>query len=320
MPVPYPRDVRCVVIDDVEQMAEKSADWGDLDVQFVCEHLSAGDLMGRLVGVEALVVMRERTPIDRTMIEQLPSLRLIVSTGARNASIDLDACKDNGVHVAYAVAPSLAAAQLTWALLLAAARGLPAAVTAVRQGGWWLHTPGIDLEGKRLGLIGLGHIGRCVARYGAVFDMDVVAWSPHLTRERCQEAGARLVDLPQLMSTSDFVSVHLVSAPSTRGIVGSHELNMMQSTSWLINTSRANLVDSSALVAALQDGRMAGAAIDVFDIEPPDLHDPLRTLPNVIATPHIGYATDRQLAGWYRQVAQQIKDFRAGGSPASPRD
>lgn len=310
--VHYPRHVRCVVIDDIEKVAEKSADWGDLDVEFVCEHLSPGELMQRLIGAEILVVMRERTPIDRAMIAQLPALRLIVTTGARNASIDLDACNDYGVRVASAAAPSLAAAQLTWALLLAAARGLPTAVEAVRQGGWWLQSPGIDLEGRRLGLIGLGYIGTAVARYGTAFGMDVVAWSPNLTHERCQESGARLVDLPELMSTSDFVSVHLVASPSTYGVVGSKELNMMRPASWLINTSRASLVNSSALVETLRNGRIAGAAIDVFDVEPPETHDPLRSLPNVIATPHIGYVTDRQLEAWYAQASRQITDFRQG--------
>lgn len=310
--------MRCVVLDDLEGMAAASTDWSGLEVEFLTEHFTPEELILRLSGVEALVVMRERTPVDRELLEHLPSLRLIVSTGARNSSIDLDACTARGVLVGAAPASSSAAAQLTWALLLAAARGLPDALSTVRGGGWWLSRPGIDLEGRRLGLIGLGRMGSAVARYGTAFDMDVVAWSPNLTAARCRAVGAHFVDLSELMSTSDFVSLHLVSSPRTHGIIGDEQIRLMQSTSWLINTSRGALVDTSALVDALSNHRIAGAAIDVFDAEPLDSLDPLRSLPNVIATPHVGYATDRQLETWYRNVAEQLTGFVAGRPLSTP--
>lgn len=303
--------MRCVVLDDIERAAEASADWSGLEVRFLHEHLEETALAEELTEADAIVVMRERTAITSDLLSRLPKLRLIVTTGARNAAIDLAACRERSIVVCSAPGSGSAAAQLTWALLLAAARHLPQAVRDLRSGDWQAPL-GIDLEGKRLGVIGLGRLGTAVTRYGQAFGMDTVAWSPHLTTERCAAVGTMLVDLPELLTHSDFVSVHLVAAPSTRGLIGADQFRLMKSSAWLINTSRAALVDTAALVHALRTGEIAGAALDVFDAEPPPHDDPLRTLPNVLATPHIGYVTDRQFADWYAQAAEQLRAFQAG--------
>jgi phosphoglycerate dehydrogenase-like enzyme len=249
--------------------------------------------------------MRERTPLTRAVIERLPRLRLIASTGAANASIDLAAARERGIAVAHTGYTSHGAIELTWALLLAAVRSIPAEVNSVRDGGWQVAVGG-DLCGRTLGLLGLGRIGSAVARIGRAFEMDVVAWSANLTPERAAEAGARLVSKASVFRSADVVSLHLVLGERTRGIVGATELAQMKPSAWLVNTSRGPLVDELALIETLRAKRIAGAALDVFATEPLPPDHPLRTLPNVVATPHIGFVTRQTYETFYRDTVGNI--------------
>ncbi|MHB1734091.1 MAG: D-2-hydroxyacid dehydrogenase family protein, partial [Ferrimicrobium acidiphilum] len=253
------------------------------------------------------------TPLRKSLLERLPSLRLIVTTGMRNASIDVAAANQLGIVVCGTSGHSEPPAELTWALILALSRHIVDEVSSVRNNGLWQTSLGVDLYGKCLGLIGLGKIGNRVARVGAAFGMEVVAWSPHLTESRASEAGASLMEsLEALLATSDIVSIHLVLGEGTYGLLGRHELNQMRSTALLINTSRAAIVDQQALIEALQMGTIAGAGLDVFDHEPLAKDDPIRSTPNLIATPHLGYVTERNYSTFFEQVIEDIAAFATG--------
>jgi phosphoglycerate dehydrogenase-like enzyme len=231
--------------------------------------------------------MRERTPMTRTIIERLPKLRMIASTGTRNASINLKAAEERGVqvvHTGYTSAPTI---ELTWALILGSARNLVAENTSLRGGGWQ-QSVGDDLAGRTLGVLGLGNVGGAVARIGNAFGMKVIAWSQNLTTERAAEVGATLVSRDELFQAADVVTIHLVLSGRTRGLVGAAELALMKPTARMVNTSRGPIVVEADLVAALKGKTIAGAAIDVFDQEPLPLDHPFRALPNLLATPHIG--------------------------------
>jgi phosphoglycerate dehydrogenase-like enzyme len=270
------------------------------------DHLSDSDAVAaRLAPFDVVCVMSERTPLTRAVIERLPRLRLIASTGAANASIDLAAARERGIAVAHTGYTSHGAIELTWALLLAAVRSIPAEVNSVRDGGWQVAVGG-DLCGRTLGLLGLGRIGSAVARIGRAFEMDVVAWSANLTPERAAEAGARLVSKASVFRSADVVSLHLVLGERTRGIVGATELAQMKPSAWLVNTSRGPLVDELALIETLRAKRIAGAALDVFATEPLPPDHPLRTLPNVVATPHIGFVTRQTYETFYRDTVGNI--------------
>ncbi|KQZ70294.1 D-2-hydroxyacid dehydrogenase family protein [Nocardioides sp. Root151] len=309
--------LRCAVLDDYQAVAEGLADWAALDdvqVRFLHDHLPDEDACAEtLADADILVVMRERTPITATLLARLPRLKLVVTSGLRNASIDLDAARARGVVVCGTPSASEPPTELTWALVLGLARGLHVEVPSFASGGPWQSTLGADLHGAVLGVVGLGKIGSRVARIGQAFGMDVVAWSPHLTDERCAEVGVRrAADLPTLLAESDFTTLHLVLAEATRGIIGRAELAAMKPSAFLVNTSRAGLVDTPALVEALQDGRLAGAGLDVFDTEPLPLDDALRGLPNVLATPHLGYVTRRNYAGYFTGAVEDIAAWQAG--------
>jgi phosphoglycerate dehydrogenase-like enzyme len=263
-------------------------------------------------------VMRERTPLDRALIERLPRLRLIASTGSANASIDLAAARERGISVVHTGYSSHGAIELTWALILAALRSIPAEVGTVRAGGWQVAVGG-DLSGRTLGLAGLGRIGSAMARIGRAFDMQVIAWSTNLTREKAAEAGARFVAKDVLFREADIVSLHLVLSERTRGIVGATELAQMKPTAWLVNTSRGPLVDEPALLETLRGRGIAGAALDVFATEPLPADHPFRTLPNVFATPHIGFVTRQTYQTFYRDTVRNISDWLdARESPEAP--
>ncbi|KQY64379.1 MULTISPECIES: D-2-hydroxyacid dehydrogenase family protein [unclassified Nocardioides] len=309
--------LRCAVLDDYQAVAEGLADWATLDdvqVRFLHDHLPDEDACAEtLADADILVVMRERTPITATLLARLPRLKLVVTSGLRNASIDLDAARARGVVVCGTPSASEPPTELTWALVLGLARGLHVEVPSFASGGPWQSTLGADLHGAVLGVVGLGKIGSRVARIGQAFGMDVVAWSPHLTDERCAEVGVRrAADLPTLLAESDFTTLHLVLAEATRGIIGRAELAAMKPSAFLVNTSRAGLVDTPALVEALQDGRLAGAGLDVFDTEPLPFDDALRGLPNVLATPHLGYVTRRNYAGYFTGAVEDIAAWQAG--------
>lgn len=307
--------MRCVILDDYQDVALTMADWASLglDVGSVPDHVGSEDeLVALLSGVAVVVVMRERTPLPRTLLERLPDLRLVVTTGMRNASIDLDACRELGIAVCGTASSSTPPVELTWALIHALTRHVVPESLALRRGGTWQSTIGTDLAGSTLGLLGLGKIGSRVAAVGRAFGMDVAAWSPHLTPERAEAGGARLVDRATLFAESDVVSIHLVLSDATRGIIGADELAAMRGSAYLVNTSRAGLVDTAALLRALDERAIAGAGLDVFDVEPLAADDPLRRHPLVLATPHLGYVTQDNYRTYFSEAVEDVAAWLAG--------
>ena len=308
--------MRCVVLDDYQNVAGVSADWSAAGVELVSltEHIAdEAALADRVAGAEVLVAMRERTRFPPTLFDRLPDLRLLVTTGMANAAIDLPAAAAHGVTVCGTSGIVTPTSELTWGLIHALARHIVADDATMRAGGWQTRI-GVGLSGQRLGLLGLGRIGGLVARVGLAFGMDVVAWSQHLTAERAGEVGARLVEKDELLATSDVVSIHLVLSDRTLGLIGANELAAMKTTALLVNTSRGPIVDHDALVTALRDGTIAGAGLDVFDVEPLPADDPLRSLPNTVLTPHTGYVTADCYEIFYRQIVEDIAAWR-GGQP-----
>ncbi|MEX0428909.1 D-2-hydroxyacid dehydrogenase family protein [Nocardioides sp. DS6] len=307
--------MRCVILDDYQDVATSYADWSVLDdVEPVPlrDHLEGAALDAALAGAEIVVAMRERTPFPASLLERLPDLRLLVTTGLRNASIDLGAAASQGVTVCGTESSSAPPVELTWALIHGLTRHLLVEATGLRRGERWQQTVGVELQGARLGLVGLGKIGTRVAAVGQAFGMDVVAWSPHLTTERAAAAGVRAVAKDELMATSDVVSLHLVLSPSTRGVIGADDLALMKHTAFLVNTSRAGLVETDALVDALREERIAGAGLDVYDVEPLPRDDVLRRLPNVLATPHLGYVSQDNYRRFFGQAVEDIAAWQAG--------
>lgn len=308
---------RCAILDDYQGAALTFADWSVLGPEVpvtVFGHLGDEDaLVAELVDFQILVVMRERTPITASLLARLPALELIVTSGMRNAAIDTAAAAERGVVVCGTRSHSEPPAELTWALLLGLARRLPTESAAFRASGPWQSTVGVDLHGATLGLLGLGRIGSLVAKVGLAFGMDVVAWSQNLTAERTADLGVRrAAGLPELLAESDFVSVHLVLSDRTRGLLGAAELATMKSSAYLVNTSRAAIVDGAALLDALRAGRIAGAGLDVFEVEPLPAQHELRTLDNVLGTPHLGYVSERNYRGYFREAVEDIAAFLAG--------
>ncbi|TWF43991.1 D-2-hydroxyacid dehydrogenase family protein [Neorhizobium alkalisoli] len=301
---------KIAVLDDYQNVALESADWvrlnGRAEITVFNDHVDDEErLIARLLPFDAICVMRERTPLPRRILERLPNLRFIATTGARNASIDLSAAHDLGITVSATGANGSGAPELTWALILAAARHIPTEVTSFDNGGWQT-TVGRDLSGSTLGIIGLGRIGRQIAKVGHAFGMDVIAWSQNLTEDVAQAAGVRRVEKETLLRNADWVTLHLVLSERTKGLIGRRELAMMKSTAWLVNTSRGPLVDEAALIAALEAQALAGAALDVFDVEPLPSDHRFRSLPNVIATPHIGFVTEQSYRIFYRDTVANL--------------
>jgi phosphoglycerate dehydrogenase-like enzyme len=301
---------RVAVLDDYQHVARTVADWSALDgraeITIFHDHLTDLDeLVTRLTPFEAICIMRERTPLKRPLLERLPNLELIASTGPRNAAIDLAAAKDRGVEVKHTGYGSASTIEHTWALLLASARHLVAESNDVRAGGWQL-TLGANFHGKTLGLLGLGNIGSEVAKIGRAFGMKVIAWSQNLTAEKASEHGAELVTKEELFRQADYLSVHLVLSDRSRGLVGAPEIALMKPSARLVNTSRGPIVDEAALVSALREGRIAGAALDTFDVEPLPADHPFRTLPRVLTTPHIGYVTEDLYRTFYGDTVTNL--------------
>jgi phosphoglycerate dehydrogenase-like enzyme len=304
---------KIAVLDDYQDVALESADWSVLndraDIAVFRDHLADPDaVIERLQPFDVVCVMRERTALPRDVIERLPNLKLIASTGQRNASIDVAAAGDHGIAVVYTGYSSDPPIELTWALILASARHIVTESNSIRSGGWQ-QTVGSDLRGKTLGILGLGRIGSQIARIGGVFGMNLIAWSQNLTSEAAQTAGALLVSKDQLFDRADILTVHLVLSSRTRGVVGAAELERMKPTAWLINTSRGPLVEEPALINVLKNKRIAGAAIDVFDIEPLPPDHPFRTLDNVLATPHIGYVSRGLYKTFYEDTVANIQKW-----------
>jgi phosphoglycerate dehydrogenase-like enzyme len=308
--MPISSALKIAILDDYQNVALSMADWSPLseraDITVFNDHVSApGEIIDRLKGFDVVCAMRERTAFTREIIQNLPNLKLIASTGAANASIDSEAAAQYGVEVVHTGYSSTPTIEFTWALILAMARNIPRENESLRHGGWQVSL-GTELAGKTLGLLGLGRIGSAVGVIGRAFRMNVIAWSENLTPERAQEKGVQLVDRDTLFSASDFLSVHLRLSERTLNRVGAPELAMMKRTSRLINTSRAPIVDQAALLEALTTGRLAGAAIDVYDTEPLDSTHPLRSLPNVLATPHIGYVSNELYRTFYGDSVRNI--------------
>ena len=308
--------IRVAVLDDYQKVAEATADWSQRlpgsEITFFDSHIADPDeLVAALSPFDAVVAMRERTPFPREVIERLPRLRLLVTTGMRNASIDLAAAAHAGVTVCGTRSHPAGTAELTWALILHFVRDAGGADSRMREGGW--QGPiGQDLHGETLGVFGLGRLGAQVAAVGGAFGMDVVAWSPNLTAERAAEGGARLVAKDELFAVSKFVTVHMVLGDRSRGLIGGPELGVMREDGYLINTSRFGLIDGEALRAALETGRPAGVALDVFDTEPLPADHWLRTAPRTLLSPHMGYVTEKSYQVFYRDALDDIVAFEAG--------
>jgi phosphoglycerate dehydrogenase-like enzyme len=309
--------MRCVVLDDYQGVAKSYADWSVLDgveTTTIREHLrDEHAVVAAVADAEIVVVMRERTPLPARLLARLPRLRLLVTSGMRNAALDVAAANGRGVVVCGTPSSPTPPVELTWALVLGLARQLVPESLALRAGGPWQSSVGRDLAGATLGVVGLGKIGGRVAAVAQAFGMDVVAWSQHLTDERAAEAGVRRAErLPDLLAQSDVVTLHLVLSERTRGLVGADELAVMRRSAYLVNTARAGLVDTSALVAALVAGGIAGAGLDVYDEEPLPAAHLLRTLPNVLGTPHLGYVTEANYRAYFTGAVEDIAAWQAG--------
>src|SRR6202790_3602539 len=304
---------KIAVLDDYQNVALESADWSVLgdraDISVFQDHLADPEaLIERLQPFDVVCVMRERTPLPRNVIERLPNLKLIASTGAGNASIDVVAAGGHGipvVHTGYRSDPTI---EFTWALILASARHIVTESNSVRSGGWQ-QTVGTDLRGKTLGVLGLGRIGSQVARVGSVFGMNLIAWSQNMTPDAAKAADATLVSKEQLFERADILTIHLVLSGRTRGLVGAAELEKMKPTAWLINASRGPIVEEQALVSVLRNKQIAGAAIDVFDVEPLPPNHPFRTLDNVLATPHVAYGTQGLYKTFFEDTVSNIRKW-----------
>ena len=306
---------RIALLDDYQNIALSMADWSVLsDTSItVFNHPLGGpaEVAAALQDFDIIGIMRERTPFPRRLLEKLPNLKLLVTTGMRNPSIDLDAARELGVTVCGTDGSGHPAAELTWGLILGLVRHIPREDREMRAGHWQTAL-GHGLNGKTLGVIGLGRLGSRVAQVGAAFGMEVIAWSPNLTPERAAAAGARFAGKEELLSTADIITLHMVLSERTQGLLGAPELALLKPTAYLINTSRGPLIDESALVSALYESRIAGAALDVYDYEPLPAGHPLRRLTNTVLTPHIGYVTTEAYRVFYRQMVEDIRAFLDG--------
>ncbi|HEY1287134.1 MAG TPA: D-2-hydroxyacid dehydrogenase family protein [Burkholderiales bacterium] len=308
--------MRIAVLDDYQNVAREMADWASLGADFEVvsfqDHLADLDsVVQRLKDFEIVVAMRERTPFPRALLEKLPNLRLLVTTGMRNASIDLAASRERGVVVCGTPGASGTTGELTWGLIHALFRQIPREDRLLREGKWQT-TVGLGLAGKTLGILGLGTIGSQVAKVGAAFGMEAIAWSQNLDAERASRAGARRVERDELLARSDVVTIHLVLSERTRGLIGERELARMKRTAFLVNTSRGPIVEERALAAALKKGTIAGAGIDVYDNEPIAPDHPLLSAPNTVLTPHLGYVTREGYGAYFRGAVEDIAAWRRG--------
>ena len=312
--------MRVSILDDYQGVALGYADWSPVRARgveiaverhpFVDEDAAAR----ALADSEILAAMRERTAFPRSLVDRLPKLKLLITTGMRNASFDMAALKDRGVTVCGTGGPGGGnedTAELAWGLILGAVRRIAEDHQLMRLGGWQTRV-GHRIAGKTLGLLGLGRLGSAVARVGLAFRMKAIAWSQNLTAERAAEHGVERVEKDELFRRSDILSVHLVLSPRSRGLVGAREIGLMKPSTILVNTSRGPICDTEAIIAALEAGRLAYAGFDVYDKEPLPVDHPLRTAPNVILTPHIGYVTDENYQSSYPQIVEDILAFLDG--------
>jgi phosphoglycerate dehydrogenase-like enzyme len=309
--------MRIAILDDFQNVALTLADWSPLDgraqTTVFRDHLKDLDrLVERLRDFEAIVLMRERTPFPRALIEQLPQLKLLNTSGMTNRSIDLTAATDHGVVVCGTDNVGTTTAELAWGLILGLMRNIPQEDRATRDGAWQTSL-GVGVAGKTLGILGLGKLGARMATIGAAFGMTVTAWSQNLTEERCHAVGAvKAGSKDELLSQADVVTIHLVLSDRTRGLIGRREFGLMKPTAYLVNTSRGPIVDQAALIEALETQRIAGAGIDVYDVEPLPADHPMRRLPNAVITPHLGYVTVDNYRVFYPKAVENIGAFLNG--------
>jgi len=308
--------VKLAILDDYQGVALDSADWSQVeqsaDISIFDTHLGDADVVVRaLYGFDIIVAMRERTPFPQYVLERLPKLRLLVTTGMRNLAIDLAAARKQGIDVCGTPMLGYPAAEHTWALILSLVKQVPAENLSMHRGGWQVSLS-TGLQNNTLGILGLGKLGLQVARVGLAFGMKVQAWSANLTPERCAESGVVYASREALFATSDIVTVHLVLSDRTRGLVGATEFQMMKPTAYLVNTSRGPIVQESALVSALQVGSIAGAGLDVFDTEPLPQNHPLRGLDNAVLTGHTGYVMRENYTTGYRGAVEAISAWLNG--------
>jgi phosphoglycerate dehydrogenase-like enzyme len=315
--------MKIAILDDYQEIAMKLADWSSIpgrpEITVFTDHVfDLETLAQRLLPYDILCIMRERTPMTAALIERLPNVKLIASTGARNAAIDLEAARQHHVDVAHTGYSSTPTIEFTWAMILAVARQITIENASLRGGGWQTGV-GSDLRGKTLAVLGLGNVGGPVAEIGKAFGMRVIAWSPNLTREKAESSGAQLVSKADLFREADFLTVHLVLSPKTRGIVGEAELGWMKSSSYLINTSRGPLIEEASLIKALEHKKIAGLAVDVFEQEPLPVNHPFRRLTNVLATPHIGFGSQSLYETFYRDSVKNITSWLLNSKGRDPK-
>jgi phosphoglycerate dehydrogenase-like enzyme len=309
--------VRCAILDDYQNVALSMADWSkikaDAEIKVFNEPFgSLEEAAKALAGFDIVCLMRERTPFPRAMFEKLPGLKLVVTTGMRNAAIDMQAAKERGVMVCGTDSAGHPTAELTIGLMIDLARKISVENARMKSGEPWQVTVGGDLNGKTLGILGLGRLGQRVAKVGLAFGMKVIAWSQNLTSEKCREAGVEYATKDDLLRQSDFITIHMVLSPRSRGLIGAHELSLMKPQAYLINTSRGPLIDEAALIAALKENRIAGVGLDVYDVEPLPRDHTFRKLPNVLLTPHLGYVTTDNYRLFYGQTAEDVRAFLDG--------
>jgi phosphoglycerate dehydrogenase-like enzyme len=308
---------RCAVLDDYQNVAFKMADWSkvaaDVEVKVFDAPLGGPEEVIRaLQGFAIICAMRERTPFPRPVIEGLPDLKLLITTGARNLSFDMAAAAERGVVVSSTASFGNPTAGLTFGLILELTRRIGYEHERLMAGAAWQTTIGIDLEGKTLGIVGLGKLGNRVAQIAKPFGMKVFAWSQNLTPDRCREAGVEYAAKEDLFRQADFVTIHLQLSERSRGLIGAKDLGLMKPTAFLINTSRGPIVDQDALLAVLRERRIAGAGLDVFDVEPLPLDHPFRHLDNAVITPHLGYVTAENYRLYFRDIVDDIRAFLDG--------
>jgi phosphoglycerate dehydrogenase-like enzyme len=309
--------MRLAILDDFQNVVLSMTDWSVIedrvDITVFNDHLEDVDEVARrLDPFDIVVVIRERTKFPRALFDQLPNLKLLVTGGMRNRGIDLAAAKDHGVTVCGTGGSGNSTAELTWGLIISVMRNIPEQVQAIRDGGWQVGL-GVGLMGKTLGIIGLGRQGGAVAKIGKGFDMDVVAWSRKLTKERCAEHGVRLGEsMEALLAQSDIVSVHVPLTDSSRGLIGADALAQMKPSAYLINTSRGPIVEEAALIEAVKGGKIAGAGLDVFDIEPLPAGHPYRTLEGIVPTPHLGYTARENYQVYFKEGIEDIDAYLKG--------
>ncbi|MGJ4948315.1 D-2-hydroxyacid dehydrogenase family protein [Bradyrhizobium sp. HKCCYLS20291] len=312
--------LRCAILDDYYDTTLSLADWprlaGNVDVTAFTHPFDGEEAAASaLADVDIICAMRERTPLPRTLIERLPKLKLLITSGMRNAAIDMDAAKGRGIVVCGTQYGRDPTAPLTMGLILELTRKIGQENARMHAGQPWQALGGVEIEGKTLGIIGLGKLGTKIAGLAKAFGMNVIAWSPNLTPERCQEAGVGYATKEQLFATADVITIHVVLSERSRGLVGAADIARMKPSAYLVNTSRAPIVDEAALLQALREKRIAGAGLDVFSVEPLPAAHPLRGLDNVVLTPHLGYVTEESFRAHYGQMVDCIAAWLDGTEP-----